>query len=455
MAEAGQAGSAPAGWERAEREALDALQRLLRIDTTNPPGRETAAAELCAQLLRAAGLEPRLIARVPERANVIARLAGDGTLPPLLLNAHLDVVPAEAESWTHPPFAGEIHGGWVWGRGSVDMKNMAALSIAVLAQLKREGVRLRRDVIFCGSADEEAGSRDGALWLVEKHPELVRAEYGLGEVGGFSMHLGSTTFYPVMVAQKGVCWFTLRAHGPTGHGSIPRRDGAVPKLARAVERLGSARLPAHVTPQLQAMVRAMAQGARGPIKAVLPLLASELAAPRLLDALGDRGFTRSFGALLSNTASPTLLRAGTKANVHPSVAECVVDGRVLPGQTREEFLREVRAVVGEEVELDVFQEQPSVVMPGDTPLFDEIAASIAELEPGAKVIPYLIPGYTDAWAFSKLGCVFYGFVPVRLPRDGPAFAELFHAHDERIPVDGFLWGLRALHRVVKGFCQRG
>jgi acetylornithine deacetylase/succinyl-diaminopimelate desuccinylase-like protein len=150
-----------------------------------------------------------------------------------------------------------------------------------------------------------------------------------------------------------------------------------------------------------------------------------------------------------------MLKAGTKANVHPSVAECVVDGRTLPGQTRADFLREVQAVVGEDIELDVFQEQPAVVMPDDTPLFDEIAAALSELEPGAKVIPYLIPGFTDAWAFSKLGCTFYGFVPVKLPKDGPAFAELFHAHDERIPVAGFLWGLKALYRVVKGFCAAG
>lgn len=442
----------PPQWERVEQQALDAFQRLLRIDTTNPPGRETAAAELCAQLLGEAGLEPHLLARRPERANVVCRLRGDGSLPPLLLNAHLDVVPAEASGWTHPPFAGEIHDGWIWGRGAVDMKNMAALSIAVLAQLRREGARLRRDLIFCGSADEEAGSRDGALWLVEAHPELVRAAFGLGEVGGFSMYLGAATFYPVMVAQKGVCWFKLRARGPTGHGSIPRRDGAVTRLSRAVARLGEARLPAHATPQLRAMVRALARGVRWPLKAVLPLLASETAAPRVLDALGDRGFTRAFGALLSNTASPTMLQAGTKANVHPSVAECVVDGRTLPGQTREQFLREVRAVVGHDVELDVFQEQPALSMPADTELFAEIAATLAELAPEARAVPYLVPGYTDAWAFSRLGCVFYGFVPLRLPRGGPAFAELFHAHDERVPVDGFLWGLRALYRLVKGFC---
>src|SRR5438105_8137069 len=443
-----------AGWERAEREALALFQGLLRIDTTNPPGRETAAAQLCARALGEEGIEAQLLARVPERANVIARLRGDGSRPPLLLNAHLDVVPAEADRWAHPPFAGEIHGGFLWGRGAVDMKNMCALSVGVLRELRREGVRLKRDVIFCGSADEEAGSADGALWLVDAHPEAVRAEYGLGEVGGFSLHLGRRTFYPVMVAQKGVVWLKMRARGEPGHGSIPRRNSAVVRLAQAVGKLGATRLPAHATQPLRAMMAGLGSGARGAMRYVLPLLARQAVAPRLLAAAGESSFARSFAALLSNTASPTLLSAGTKTNVHPSVAECVVDGRTLPGQTREDFLRELRSVVGEEIELDVFYEQPPVTLPRDTPLFDEIAAAIAGLEPDARVVPYLIPGFTDAYAFGKLGCIFYGFVPLQLP-PGLAFADLFHAHDERIPVDGFLWGLRALHRIVRSFCTRG
>jgi len=440
-------------WERARAEALGLLQDLLRIDTTNPPGRETAAAELCARKLNEVGIETTLLARDPARANVIARIKGDGSRAPLLLNAHLDVVPCEPALWSAPPFGAEIRDGWIYGRGAVDMKNMAALCVAVLRELKRSGARLKRDLIFCGSADEEAGSSQGALWLVDQHPELVRAEYGLGEVGGFSMHLGGRTFYPVMVAQKGVCWFTLRARGEPGHGSIPKRDGAIPKLAQAVAKLGQARLPAHPTPALDAMMRGLARGSTFPLRAVLPLFANKTLGPRLLDALGESPYLRSIGALLSNTASPTMLSAGIKANVHPSVAECVVDGRTLPGQTREAFLSEVRAVVGEEVELDVFQEQPPVEMPAATPLFDAIAETMAQLEPDARVVPYMISGFTDAHAFGTLGCVFYGFVPLKLPPGGPAFTDLFHGNDERIPVEGFLWGLEVLHQLVLRVCS--
>ena len=441
-----------ADWPRAERDALALFQDLLRIDTHNPPGNETPAAELCARALAADGIQSTLIGRTPERQNVIARLKGDGSERPLLLNAHLDVVPVEGAAWTHPPFGGEIHDGWIWGRGAVDMKNMAAMSVAVVRQLAREGVRLKRDVIFCGSCDEEAGSAEGAVWLVENHPDLVRAEYGLGEAGGFSLHLAGQTFYPVQVAQKGVVWLTMRTRGEPGHGSVPRPRGAVPKLAEAISKLSTTKLPAHATPELKRFVSGLAAGLKGAAKAGLPLLATETIGPLALRAAGDSSFTRSFSALLANTASPTVLRAGSKSNVHPSVAECVVDGRTLPGQTREMFLRELRAVVGPEVELDVFLEIEPAVFPSDTPLFAQIARTLDALEPGAKVVPYMVPGFTDAFAFKRIGCTFYGFSPLKLPKDGPAFAELFHGHDERAPVEGFLWGLRALYEVVKTFC---
>jgi len=441
----------PPGWDRAERDALDLFRELLRIDTSNPPGNETAAAQACARALAQDGVDSQLLARTPGRDNVIARLRGDGSRPPLLLNAHLDVVPAELHGWRTPPFEAEILDGWIHGRGALDMKNMAALSVTVMRQLRREGVRLARDVIFCGSADEEAGSEHGALWLVERHPEAVRAAFGLGELGGFSLYLGSRVFYPVMVAQKGVCWFRMRARGEPGHGSIPRPESAIARLARAVARLARARLPAHATAAFRAMNRALSAGSGGARNPALRAMADKAVGLRMLPRMVDAEIARSLLALRSNTASPTVLRAGSSTNVHPSVAECVVDGRHLPGQTRDDLLREVRAVVGPDIELEVFYEREPVEMPAATPLFERIAATLSQLEPEARVVPVLIPGFTDAYAFSRLGCTFYGFVPLKLP-PGVPFAQLFHGHDERVPLDGFLWGLRVLYRIVRDFC---
>src|SRR5262249_34168473 len=223
-------------------EAVEHLGALLRMDTTNPPGNESICAEYLAESLRKDGIEPTLVEKGKGRANVVARIKGNGEAPPLLLGAHLDVVEADSKRWRHPPFSGDIADGYLWGRGALDMKNMAAMAVMVVKLLRRTGARLKRDVIFAGVADEEAGCDFGSKFLVEEHPDLVRAEYALGEVGGFTLHVQGRRFYPIMVAEKGLCWLRVRARGTPGHGSLPREDNANVRLARAVARLGRRRL---------------------------------------------------------------------------------------------------------------------------------------------------------------------------------------------------------------------
>lgn len=440
-------------WEPVEHEALELFRALLRIDTTNPPGNERPAAELLAQGFREDGIEPVIVESAPGRASVVARLKGTGAKPPLLLSAHLDVVTADPAEWEHPPFAGEIHDGYVWGRGAVDMKHMAAMGAMVLRLLKREGVRLERDVIFAGVADEEAGSHLGAGYLVRELPELVRAEYALGEIGGFSLRLGRVTYYPIQIAEKGTVWGRLRARGESGHGSIPRPDNAVVQLARAVSRLGSTRLPQHTSEPVRAMVEALASAQRFPLSVVLRGLLNPQLSSTLLRAFPKPSVARAFAALLSNTASPTVLRAGTKTNVIPSEAVCEFDGRTVPGQGEEDLLRELRAVVGPEVEIEVFDTTPPVVMPQDTELYASLAQSVRDFDPEGVPVPYVIPGFTDARAYAALGTKYYGFAPLRFdPAHDVAFADLYHGKNERAPVDGFKWGLRLLHHAVRRFC---
>ena len=440
-------------WGRTTAEALDCLKALLRFDTSNPPGNERPAAEYLAGLLAREGIEPQLRESAPGRTNLVARLRGSGQKGPLLLSAHLDVVPAEAERWRHPPFGAVEEGGHLWGRGALDMKNMAAMSVATLIALKRQGVALERDVIFAAVADEEAGARQGSLFLVERHPELVRAEYVLTEVGGHTLHVGQARLYPVQVSEKGICWFEIQAEGPPGHGSMPHPHNAVARLARAIAALAEARLPQHNTAVVEGFVRALAARSPFPQSRLLPLLLNRRLSAPLLGRLQGRNPDQAIalGAMLRNTVSPTMLAAGKKINVIPSAATVQVDGRIIPGQTLDGFLAEIRAVVGDDVRLSVLDEHPGTTFEAKTELFSAIGAVLERHDPGAVAVPYMIPGFTDAFAYRQLGATCYGFVPVQLD-PSLNFSRLYHGHDERIPIAGFSWGVRVLYELVRDFC---
>ncbi len=435
--------------------ALGLCQQLIRLDTTNPPGNERAAAELVAEQLAEEGLEPKLLEAAPGRANVVTRLSGNGQAAPLLLTAHLDVVEADASQWRYPPFSGEIADGCLWGRGAIDMKNMAAMCTAIMCRLAREKVPLVRDVIFAAVADEETGCQYGSAWLCDEHPDLVRAEYAIGEGGGFNIFLGSKPFITVQVAEKGCCWVKARVTGQPGHGSMPREDSAIVKLAQAVTRLAEKGLPPHRTPVVSEFLKAIRSAQPAWLRPVIGALSASGALPGLVRRIPDKSVARGMSAMLANTASPTVLRAGQKTNVIPGEAEMEIDGRVLPGQTDADFLRELGAVLGPDWEMQVLMSSPPVqTVPMHSALYQTIAEVLEQREPDATTVPYLLPGYTDAKSFTRLGARWYGFSPVKLPR-GMRFADLFHGHDERIPIDGLRWGTEVLAEVVTRFATTG
>lgn len=430
-------------WAAVRDEAVRLLRELLRIDTTNPPGNEHAAAEFLAALLVREGFEPRLLTSEPGRSSVIARLNGRGQRGPLLLQGHTDVVPADPAEWSRPPFSGDLAGGYVWGRGALDMKGTVIMQLLAVIMAKRLGLRPRGDVIFCAVPDEETGGFLGAGWLVDNHPELVRAEVALGEVGGYTVFLGVDRYYPIQVTEKVGCQLRLRVSGASGHGSMPIRDGAMAKAGRVLEALTHRRLPAHLSPVSERFVRSLAESQ--------PLLLGLLDPARsdgVLAELGAEG--RMWEAILHNTATPTVIQGGSKTNVIPGSIEIVIDGRLLPGQSAETFIDEVRGLVGDDAEIVNVRHTPSHTEAPVDAFFEQLCDVVRELDPGARPVPAIVTGITDARHFARLGTRCYGFAPVRLNPETP-FWTLFHGADERIPVDGLAFGVEAIFRVIEQY----
>nr|WP_189060973.1 M20/M25/M40 family metallo-hydrolase [Longimycelium tulufanense] len=438
---------APSGLAQAEDEAVALTSELIRIDTTNTGdpatgAGERAAAEFVAGKLAEVGFETTYVESgdTPGRGNVVARLPGaDPARGALLMHGHLDVVPADAAEWSVHPFSGAVQDGYVWGRGAVDMKDMVAMTLAVARRFRRDGITPPRDIVFAFLADEEAGGLQGSHWLVDHRPELFEGcTEAVGEVGGFSVTLrDDVRAYVVETAEKGIAWLRVRVRGRAGHGSMLHEDNAVTRLAEAVARLGRHRFPLVLTDSVREF-----------LAAVTELTGVEFGEEDLDGAVAKLGgLARVIGATLRDTANPTMLSAGYKSNVIPSVAEAVVDCRVLPGR-QEAFERELDEILGPDVEREWIANLPPVQTTFDGDLVEAMRTSILAEDPEGTVVPYMLSGGTDAKAFARLGMRCFGFAPLRLPADLD-FTALFHGVDERVPVDALRFGTRVLDRFLQ------
>ena len=426
---------------------VELLQELIRFDTTNPPGNETACIEFVRAQLEEAGCETTIYAKDPARPNLVSRIEG-GDAPPLLLQGHVDVVTTAGQDWTHPPFEARLEDGCVWGRGALDMKAGVSMLVSAFLRAKRESVQLPGDVVLVVLADEEAGGDLGARFLAEEHPELFEGmRYALGEFGGFTLHMGGRRFYPIQVAEKQICWLKATVRGPGGHGAMVHRGGTVARLGKLLRDLDRKRLPVHVTPVVREFVERIA--AELPRKEAVVL--RSLLKPRLTDSalrlLGERG--RSLEPMLRNTVNATIVRCGQKINVVPSEIELELDGRALPGVAPDELIAELQALVGDDVELELVRHDPGPSEP-DLGLFETLAGVIRELDPEGIPVPLLQIGVTDGRFFSRVGVQTYGFLPMRLPEDFQ-YAKLIHAADERIPVAALEFGAEAVWRAIQRF----
>jgi len=432
-------------------EVVELVSALIRFDTSNTGDPETTKGEAeCARWvagqLAEVGYQPEYLeSGAPGRGNVFVRLPGaDPSRGALLIHGHLDVVPAQADDWSVHPFSGAVSDGYVWGRGAVDMKDMCGMMLAVAREFKRTGAVPPRDLVFAFVADEEHGGNYGAHWLVDNRPDLFEGvSEAVGEVGGFSITLphkdgGERRLYLIETAEKGLLWMRLTATGRAGHGSMVHDENAVTTVAEAVARLGRHRFPMVLTDTVAQFLTAVSEETGYEID----LRSADLEG--LIAKLGP--ISRAVGATLRDTANPTMLKAGYKANVIPATAEAVVDCRVLPGR-QAAFEREVDELIGPGVSREWISELPSYETSFDGELVDAMNAALVAVDPEARTVPYMMSGGTDAKAFAKLGIRCFGFAPLRLPPDLD-FAALFHGVDERVPVDALKFGTEVLEHFL-------
>ncbi|OBH82212.1 M20/M25/M40 family metallo-hydrolase [Mycobacterium scrofulaceum] len=428
-------------------DVVEVVSRLIRFDTTNTGEPETTRGEAeCAQWvaeqLAQVGYSPQYVeSGAPGRGNVIARLAGaDSSRGALLIHGHLDVVPAEPAEWSVHPFSGAVKDGFVWGRGAVDMKDMVGMMIVVARRLKQAGIVPPRDLVFAFLADEEHGGSYGAQWLVDNQPDLFAGvTEAIGEVGGFSLTVplrdgGERRLYLIETAEKGLSWMRLTARGPAGHGSMVHDQNAVTAVAAAVARLGRHQFPVVLTDTVAQFLAAVEEESG---------LAFDVESGDLAGAVEKLGpMARMLKAVLQDTANPTMLKAGYKANVVPAVAEAVIDCRILPGR-KAAFEAEVDELIGPDVTREWIKDFSSYETSFDGDLVDAMNAAVLALDPDARTVPYMLSGGTDAKAFARLGIRCFGFSPLRLPPDLD-FTALFHGVDERVPVDALRFGTEVL-----------
>ncbi|MFE9059050.1 M20/M25/M40 family metallo-hydrolase [Streptomyces mutabilis] len=430
---------APASQE-AQREVVDLCAELIRFDTSNPTSDERACADWVVARLAEVGIASELVESAPGRANVIARVPGvDPSRGALLVHGHLDVVPADAAEWQVPPFSGEIRDGYLWGRGAIDMKDTVAVMLATTRHFARTGTRPARDIVLAFLADEEAGGKYGAHWLVEHRPELFAGvTEAIGEGGGFSYALDDTRrLYPIENAQRGMAWMELTASGRAGHGSSPNDENAVTDLAESLTRIGRHTFPVRLIEPVRALLTEAAR---------LQDVDLDLDAEDLDAELAKLGHVADFmQVVLRNSANPTMFTAGYQTNVIPGKATARVDGRFLPGH-EQELIDTIDALLLPSVTREWVNHDIAMETGFDGPLVDAMCAAVRAEDPDGHPVPYCNPGGTDAKAFTQLDIRCFGFKGLKLPHDLD-YGRLFHGVDERVPLEGLRFGVRVMTRL--------
>lgn len=429
--------------EELHSDAISICQTLIRIPSVNfgeGKGDEAAVAAKVVDLLKEVGISSRIYESAPGRCNVIAHIKGqDEGRSGLVVHGHLDVVPANAEDWSVEPFSAQIKEGMIWGRGAIDMKNMDAMIIAIFRMWARKGIKPPRNIVLAFFADEEAGSLFGSRWMVANHPEVFAGcTEAISEVGGFSVTVaGGKRLYFIEAAQKGIHWIKLSASGRAGHGSMMNPENALTRISEAVSKIGNYEWPQRYTKTVKILFKKIAEvtGKKYDERDLRPLL----------DEIGP--MARMIGATLQNTANPTMLDAGYKANVIPQSANAVIDGRFLPG-LESELNETIRQIIGPDISIETITHDIALETDFDGDLVEAMNQSILRFDSEGIPVPYLMSGGTDNKALSELGIIGYGFSPLQLPPDLD-FMALFHGVDERVPIEGIKFGVNVLEDFLR------
>lgn len=430
---------------KTQSEAIQLLSDYLKIDTTNPPGNEKLGAEYLADVLRKNGIEAQIFDTDKNRSCCYARLKGNGKKKAIVLLNHIDVVPAKAEDWKYPPFAGEIHDGELWGRGALDMKGMGIMELEAMLRIKRSGVTLDRDIIFLATPDEEVGGDHGAKWFKDNKPELLKdAEFLINE--GFHIDTdkdGKVLYWGVNVAEKSLMWLKVTAKGDAGHASMPIANSAPNRLVRALNRLINAPKEPVVLPLVQQYFAQISVNETGKTKEAYADVTKALQNPELKDLLLS---DKMKGSMLLNTVSLTVLKAGYKTNVIPAEAYAELDCRLLPGTDHAKFAEEVKKKLDDPtLEVKVIESELAVPSSAETPLFEAIKSVAQDEQPGVPVVPVVVQWFTDSHWFRELGLTAYGWEPVE---QDPEHIATVHGKNERVPIKGLDAGVGRIEKVI-------
>jgi len=429
---------------------VELLQNLIRFNTTNPPGNEGECVSYINHLLTIAGFKTNILARDPSRPNLLARLEGNGDAPPLLLQGHVDVVPTNDEKWQYPPFEGNIAGGYVWGRGALDMKGGVAMMLSAFLRAKANGLKPRGDVILAVLCDEETGGKLGAQYLIENHPEQFEGvRYAIGEFGGFPIYLGKQKFYQIQVTEKQRSRIRVIMKGPDGYGSIlPPKGNASANLGSLLVNLDKQCLPVHITPIPYRMIETMSSALPFPSNKILRLLLKPKLTDHVLRLIGEKG--RTLHPLLHNTVNALMIEGGQTDNIMiPNKIEVYLAAYILPGYRPEDVITELRKLLLSEADFEIVLFEPVPEEP-DMALYDMLSQILREEDPIGKPMPMILPAATDGRNFSRLGIQTYGFLPMNLPPDFN-FSQYTHGDNERIPVEALDFGSKAIYKFLERY----